>query len=48
MKEQEIKKIKSKNALIRCLGLYAYGLELQKTNKMNKENNDMKKKKDEL
>ena len=48
MKEQEIKKIKSKNALIRCLGLYAYGLELQKTNKMNKENSDMKKRKDDL
>ena len=48
MKEQEIKKIKSKNALIRCLGLYAYGLELQKTKKMNKENNDMKKRKDDL
>ena len=43
MKEQEYKKIKSKNALIRCLGLYAYGLELKKTMKMNKEKSDEQK-----
>lgn len=43
MKEEENKKIKSKNALIRCLGLYAYGLELQKTMKINKENNEKEK-----
>ena len=40
MKEEEYKKIKSKNALIRCLGLYSYGLELKKTLKKNKENCD--------
>ena len=40
MKEEEDKKIKRKKALIRCLGLYAYGLELQRTMKMNKENSD--------
>ena len=48
MKEKEMKKIKSKNALIRCLGLYAYGLELQKTMKMNKENCDIKKMNDDI
>ena len=48
MKEKELKKIKSKNALIRCYGLYAYGLELQKTIKMNKENGDIKKIKDDI
>ena len=47
-KEEENKKIKSKNALIRCLGLYAYGLELQKTMKMNKENNDKQKIKNDM
>ena len=48
MKEQENKKIKSKNALVRCLGLYAYGLELQKTMKMNKLKSDEEKMKNNM
>ena len=48
MKEQEIKRIKSKNALIRCVGLYAYGLELKKTKKINQERNDEQKIIDDL
>ena len=47
-KEEENKKIKSKNALIRCIGLYAYGLELQKTKKMNKENTNRQKIKNDM
>ena len=45
IKNQEIKKIKSKNALNRCLGLYSYGLELQKNMKLNKENSENERKK---
>ena len=48
MSEKEIQKIKSKNALIRCLGLYAYGLELEKTKKMNKENMEKQRIKNDL
>jgi hypothetical protein len=48
MSEKENQKIKSKNALIRCLGLYAYGLELEKTKKMNKENMDKQRIKNDL
>ena len=48
LKDQENKKIKSKNALIRCLGLYAYGLELQKTMKMNKEKSEEQKLKNDM
>ena len=40
LRVQEYKKMKSKKALIRCYGLYAYGLELQKTMEMNKEKNE--------
>ena len=40
IKEEEYKKVKRKNALMRCLGLYSYGLELKKTMKKNIENND--------
>ena len=47
MKNEELKKIKSKNALNRCLGLYSYGLELQKNMKINKENNEIQKKKND-
>ena len=42
-KEEENNKLKRKNALIRCFGLYSYGLELQKTKKMNKENSNRQK-----
>lgn len=48
MKEQEDKKIKRQNALMRCLGLYAYGLELQKSMKISKENNERKREKDDI
>ena len=48
MKNEEIKKMKSKNALNRCLGLYSYGLELQKNMKLNKENNEKQKKKNDI
>ena len=48
MKNEEIKKIKRKNALNRCLGLYSYGLELQKNLKLNKENNEIQKKKNDI
>ena len=48
MKIEEIKKIKRKNALNRCLGLYSYGLELQKNMKMNKENSEIQKKKNDI
>jgi len=48
MKNQEIKKIKSKNALNRCLGLYSYGLELQKNMKLNKENSENERKKNDI
>ena len=48
MKNEEIKKIKRKNALNRCLGLYSYGLELQKNLKLNKENNELQKKKNDI
>ena len=48
LKAQENKKIKSKNALIRCLGLYAYGLELQKTMKMNKEKSEEQRLKNDM
>ena len=44
MKNEEIKKIKRKNALNRCLGLYTYALELQKNMKNNKENREIQKK----
>ena len=44
MKNEEIKKIKRKNALNRCLGLYSYGLELQKNMKINEENREIHKK----
>ena len=47
-KEKEDKKIKSKNALMRCLGLYAYGLELQKSMKLSKENNEKQKEKEDI
>ena len=47
MKIEEIKKIKRKNALNRCLGLYSYGLELQKNMKLNKENNEIQKRKND-
>ena len=42
LKNKELKKLKSKDALIRCYGLYAYGLELQKALKMNGEHNKTK------
>ena len=48
MKEKEYKKIKSKNALMRCLGLYAYGLELQKSMKKSKEDNEKQKEKEDI
>ena len=48
IKNQEIKKIKSKNALNRCLGLYSYGLELQKNMKLNKENSENERKKNDI
>ena len=48
MKEQELKKIKSKNAILRCKRLYEYGLELEKEKKMNKKKNDYKKIKDDI
>ena len=48
MKNEEIKKIKRKNALNRCLGLYSYGLELQKNLQLNKENNEIQKKKNDI
>ena len=48
IKNEEIKKIKRKNALNRCLGLYSYGLELQKNLKLNKENNEIQKKKNDI
>jgi hypothetical protein len=48
IKEEERKKLKSKNAIIRCYGLYAYGVELQKAIQMNKKNNDIKKLKDDI
>ena len=48
IKNEEIKKIKRKNALNRCLGLYSYGLELQKNLKLNKENNKIQKKKNDI
>ena len=48
MKNEEIKKIKRKNALNRCLGLYSYGLELQKNLKLNKENNEIQKQKNDM
>jgi hypothetical protein len=47
-REKEDKKIKSKNALMRCLGLYAYGLELQKSMKLSKENNEKLKEKEDI
>ena len=43
LKNKELKKLKSKDALIRCYGLYAYGLELQKASKINGEHNKTKK-----
>ena len=48
MKEKENQKIKRKNALMRCLGLYAYGLELQKSMKISKENNERQKEKEDI
>jgi len=48
IKNEEIKKIKRKNALNRCLGLFSYGLELQKNLKLNKENNEIQKKKNDI
>ena len=48
MKNEEIKKLKCKNALNRCLGLYSYGLELQKNLQMNKENNELQKRKNDI
>ena len=43
--KKEKKKIKRKNALNRCLGLYSYGLELQKNMKLNKENSELQREK---
>ena len=48
MKIEEIKKIKRKNALNRCLGLYSYGLELQKNMKLNKENSELQREKNDI
>jgi hypothetical protein len=48
IKNQKIKKIKSKNALNRCLSLYSYGLELQKNMKLNKENSENERKKNDI
>jgi hypothetical protein len=48
MKEEEVKKMKRQNAMMRCLGLYAYGLELQKSMKISKENNERKREKDDI
>ena len=48
MKMKEIKKIKRKNALNRCLGLYSYGLELQKNMKLNKENSELQREKNDI
>ena len=47
-KEEKNNKIRSKNAVIRCIGLYAYGLELLKTNKINKENSEQEKIRDDI
>ena len=48
MKNEEIKKIKRKSALNRCLGLYSYGLALQKNLKENKENSENQRKKNDI
>ena len=48
LKNKELKKLKSKDALIRCYGLYAYGLELQKALKMNGEHNKTKQMQNDL
>jgi len=48
MKEKENQKIKRKNALMRCFGLYAYGLELKKSMKISKENNERQKEKEDI
>ena len=44
IKEEERKKLRSRNAKLRCIGLYAYGLEFQKEMRMLKERNDEEKK----
>ena len=44
MKEEEKKKLRSRNAKLRCIGLYAYGLEFQKEMRMLKERNEEEKK----
>ena len=44
MKNEEIKKIKSKISLNKCLGLYLYCLKLQKNRKLNKENCEIERK----
>ena len=48
VKNEEIKKLKYKKALNRCLGLYKYGKELQKNLEMNKENNERQRKKNDI
>ena len=40
--------IKKKNAMMRCLGLYAYGVEVKKAKLLNDENNKKEKVKDEM
>ena len=40
--------IKRKNAMMRCLGLYAYGVEVNKAKLLNDENNKKEKVKDEM
>ena len=45
--EKDIK-IKQKNALLRCLGLYAYGIEVKKEKLLNDENNKKEKIKEEI
>jgi hypothetical protein len=47
-KENKMKKIKHKKAIMRCIGLYDYGVELQKTIKMNKQNRDIQKIKEDI
>ena len=47
-KNNNNKKLKSKKALLRCYGLYSYGVEIKKNIEYNKEQNDIKKQNDEL
>ena len=42
------KKLRCKRALLRCYGLYSYGVEIKKNIQYNKEQNDIKKTNDEL